>query len=153
MGAAAVQRVIFPQKGGILRRRTVNGGATLEDDILDPRRGASPEEALCDYRSRDQAEKLFDSFKNELGQRRLRTGIDQSAEGRLLLAFAALVLHTALEDKMRRRNLLRKMTVAELLAQMRKIKSITTKSGKRVLLEIPKRPRELLACLGTPLPE
>ena len=120
--------------------------------VLSSRRGASAEEILADYRSKDQVEKLFDCLKNELSQSRLRTGFDASAAGRLFLAFTALVLHTALENRMRQTGLLRKMTVAELLAQVRKIKAVTTRTGKRVMLEIAKRNRRLLATLGVPMP-
>lgn len=114
--------------------------------------GLPPDEVLADYRNRDRVEKLFDSLKNEDGQRRIRTGIDANAEGRLFLAFAALVLRAALEEKMRKAGLLRKMSVAELLAQARKIRSVTTLSGRRFLLEIPKRTREVLESLDIPLP-
>ena len=120
--------------------------------VLSSRTGLEGAEVLEDYRSRDQVEKLFDSLKNEDGQYRLRTGIDESAEGRLFVAFAALVLRVALEDRLRHAGLLRRMTTAAALAQLRRIKAVTTLSGKRILLEIAKRHRVLLAKLGLPLP-
>ena len=121
--------------------------------VLTTRTGLSPAEALAEYRCRDQVEKLFDALKNEEGQHRLRTGVAESAEGRLLLAFAALVVRAALECRMRDAGLLDKMTTAEILGQMRKIKAVTTRSGKRILLEITKRQRDLFARLKVPLPE
>ena len=120
--------------------------------VLSSRTGLEGAEVLEDYRSRDQVEKLFDSLKNEDGQYRLRTGIDESAEGRLFVAFAALVLRVALEDRLRHAGLLRRMTTAAALAQLRRIKAVTTLSGKRILLEIAKRHRILMAKLGLPLP-
>lgn len=120
--------------------------------VLRSEGGASAEEALLDYRCKDRVEKLFDILKNELDQRRLHTGVNESLQGRLVVAFAALILHSALEEKMRQAGLLRKMTVAEVLAQLRKIKAVRTRTGRRFLLEISKRHRELLADLGIPLP-
>jgi len=120
--------------------------------VLASRPGLTPEEVLKDYRTRDQAEKLFDSLKNEHDQRRLRTGIDENAEGRLFLAFLALVLRAELENRMRKADLLRKVTVAQFFAQMRKIKAVNTRSGKRFLLEMAKRRRQLLAAVKVPLP-
>ena len=120
--------------------------------VLASRPGLTAEEVLKDYRTRDQAEKLFDSLKNEHDQRRLRTGIDENAEGRLFLAFLALVLRAELENRMRKADLLRKVTVAQFFAQMRKIKAVKTQSGKRFLLEMAKRRRQLLAAVAVPLP-
>jgi transposase len=114
--------------------------------------GASAEGALLGYRCKDRVEKLFDMLKNELDQRRMHTGINESVQGRLVVAFAALILHAALEEKMRQATLPRKMTVAEVLAQLRKIKAVRTRTGRRFLLEIFKRRSELLADLGIPLP-
>jgi transposase len=115
--------------------------------------GQTPSQVLAEYRSRDRVEKIFDGLKNENGQRRLHTGVDSSVEGRIILAFLALVLRAELENRMRSAGLLRKMTTAEALAGLRKIKAVTTRSGKRILLEVPKRQRTLLATLGVPLPE
>jgi hypothetical protein len=61
-------------------------------------------------------------------------------------------VYAALEEKMRQAGLLRKMTVAEVLAQLRKIKAVRTRTERRFLLEISKHHRELLADLGIPLP-
>jgi len=62
-------------------------------------------------------------------------------------------LHCELERRMRDGGLLRKMSVPQFLAQMRKIKSVRMLGGTRHLLEISKRNRDLLAKLGVPLPE
>lgn len=138
------------RKPRAVARAAATMGYTL---VLTTRPGLGAAEALAEYRCRDQVEKLFDALKNEDGQHRLRTGVAESAEGRLLLAFAALAIRAALECRMRDAGLLDKMTTAELLAQMRKVKAVTTRSGKRILLELTKRQRELLARLKVPLPE
>ncbi len=110
-------------------------------------------DVLADYRSRDQVEKLFDSLKNEDGQKRLRTGVNESAEGRLFVAFVSLVLRAVLEGRMRKAGLLRRMTTADALAQLRSVKAVYTISGRRFLLEIAKRHRTLLAKLDVPPPK
>jgi hypothetical protein len=129
---------------------TSRTGFTL---VLSSQKDSPREEVLARYRGRDRVEKLIDALKNEDGQHRLRTGNDQSAAGRLFLAFLALVLHGELEQRMRDGGLLRKMSVPQFLAQMRKIKSVRMASGTRHLLEISKRNRDLLAAVGVPLPE
>jgi len=145
--AGGMQRI--ERKPRAVARAVSRMGYTV---LLSSACGLPPDEVLADYRNRDRVEKLFDSLKNEDGQRRLRTGVDANAEGRLFLAFVALVLRAALEERMRKAGLLRKMTVAEMLAQARKVRSVTTLSGRRFLLETPRRTRDTLDTLGIPLP-
>jgi transposase len=126
--------------------------AYVPDQQITNRRGTTPEAVLSENASRHQIERLIDVLKNETGQRRLCTAVNPSVEGRLFLAFAGLVLHAALEERMRQAGLLRRTTVAELLGQLRKTKAVTTRTGKRVLLELTRRQRDLLARLKIPAP-
>jgi len=120
--------------------------------ILTTRKGCSGEDTLAEYRGRDMAEKLFDTLKNENGQNRLRTGNDDVAEGRLFLAFLSLILNNDLEQRLRRTGLLKKMTIAQFLATLRKIKAVTTEQGTRHLLDVPKKCADLLEAGGFPPP-
>ncbi len=106
-----------------------------------------PVNVLENYRARDKVEKLYDCLKNEDGQHRLRTGNDSSAQGRFFLNFIALILRSELDKKMRTSKLRNRMTTARLLDELGKIKSVTTTSGKDILLEITKKQRELISSL------
>ena len=118
-------------------------------------RGREPAEetaeaVLTDYRARGVAEKLFDSLKTEHGQYRLRPAGDESVQGRFLLGFATLVLRADLEKRMRAANLHKTMTDAAVLDELGKAKSLTTVRGNRILLEVSKKQRTLLAALKVP---
>lgn len=126
----------------------LKGFSVILTDNLD----AQGADVLADYRARDAIEKLFDIFKNENGQHRLRSGRDDITAGRVFLAFLALIIHQALENRLRKADLLKRFTVAEVLAQMRKVKVVHTSSGQRLLLEITKKQRELLKAMGVPMP-
>ncbi len=102
---------------------------------------------LHDYRSRDSVEKLFDIFKNENGQNRLRSGNRHSVDGRLFIAFVALIIHAELENKMRKAGLLKRFSVTEMLAVMRKLERVTMESGNSYLMEMTKTQREILKLL------
>lgn len=128
---------------------SANMGFTL---VLASRRGRDGSDVLEDYRSRDQVEKIFDMLKNEDRQKRFRSGNGHSVEGRAFLAFLALILRSEIEKRMRDGEVLHKVTVPELLAQLRKIKAVRTATGKRILLEISKRSRTLLEAMKVPLP-
>jgi len=148
---------IVEENGAFHIRRSPRGitqaaahlGFTL---VLQSRPGVSGQNTIADYFSRDTIEKMFDHMKNENGQHRLRTGGDASAEGRIFLAFLALILRGGLEAKLRTAGLLRALTVPDFLASLRKIKAVRTRSGKRILLEISKRNRTLLEAVTIPLP-
>jgi hypothetical protein len=108
------------------------------------------EAVLRDYRARDMAEKLFDAFKTEHGQYRLRTASDESVQGRFFLGFATLVLRAELEKRMRAAKLHKSMTDAAILDELGKTKALVTRKGTRILLEVSKKQRELLASLKVP---
>jgi hypothetical protein len=142
-------RILVLRKPHVVAQATANMGYMV---VAASELGLDPAEALGFYRRRDLVEKLFDTLKNEDGQHRLRTGSDSCAEGRALIAFAALALHSRMESKMRSAGILKQTTVAEILAKLRKVKAVTTASGKRILLETPKKTKEIFSCLGVPLP-
>ena len=129
---------------------TARAGYTL---VLTRGREAADETAenvLRDYRARDMAEKLFDAFKTEHGQYRLRTASDESVQGRFFLGFATLVLRAELEKRMRAANLHKSMTDAGVLDELGKAKTLVTRQGNRILLEVSKKQRTLLAALKLP---
>jgi len=106
------------------------------------------EEVLEDYRSRDLAEKLFDVYKNATGNDRLHTGSDPAAEGRVFLAFVSLILRALLENKLREACLKRRLAVPEVMAMLKKIKRIVPVAGSPLMLEVPKKSRELVQAMG-----
>jgi hypothetical protein len=115
----------------------------------DPPQDAA-EPVLRDYRARDMAEKLFDAFKTEHGQYRLRTASNESVQGRFLLGFITLVIRAELEKRMHAAGLHKSMTDAAVLDELGKAKALITRKGSRVLLEVSKRQRLLLEALHIP---
>jgi hypothetical protein len=114
--------------------------------------GLSREQVLSDYRSRDAVEKLFDSLKNELGSKRLRSGDESSVNGRLLIDFLALVLRKSLENALRKAGLSRRLSVPEALDELEKVKAVVLESGRRIVLEIPSKAKGIMAAAGAQLP-
>ncbi len=106
---------------------------------------------LEDYGLRDHAEKLIDIHKNENGNARLRTGDPMVAEGRLFVSTLALILHQALQQRMKDAGLLKSYSVAELLGMLRRLRCIRS-CGATHPTEPPKKCREALAALKIELP-
>jgi hypothetical protein len=114
---------------------------------------AGRDQILRDYRSRDRLEKLFDNLKNELARHRLRTGSDEIAEGRMLTCFLGLILRSWVERRLEASALHKELAVPEILAELARLKAVRFQSGRRVLLEVTRKQREIIAALGLPGPE
>lgn len=120
--------------------------------VLTTKTGAPGIEILDDYRSRDKIEKLFDILKNENGHNRLYSGNQHAVTGRLFIAFIALIIHSELENRMKKANLIKKYSVSELLSILRKLECVTMESGNQYLMELTKAQREIYAALKIPEP-
>ena len=126
-GCAALVRILPQEKGFTLERKpnavtrlrhTFGYMLLLTDEEL------TGEQALSDYRTRDICEKLLDIMKNECEQNRLHTGDVRVAEGRLFVLFLALILYREVERRAAEAKLLGKYSVAEILAELRKIQIV-----------------------------
>lgn len=105
---------------------------------------------LAEYRSRDGVEKAFDILKNENGQGRLHISTREQAEGRLFLAFLALVVSCELDRRMRESDLYKRFTTAEVFAELAKIRALHMANGTVRLLEISKTQRTIFEKLKVP---
>lgn len=143
-------RFVLRRRPRAIAARAANVGYQV---VLCDTPGRDAVAVLSDYRSRDRAEKLFSLLKNQDGQHRMRTGRQTIAEGRIFLAFLALVLRAELENRMRDAGLLKKISAAEFLAEMGRIRAIQLPDGKRLLREVTKRQREWLAAIRLSPPE
>ena len=98
-------------------------------------------ETLKDNRSRDSQEKIFDLLKNSTENGRLKVSRDDTLEGRLFIAFLAVVLLKALENGLRKAGMLGRTSVNQALDQARKYRAVTLADGRRLAMEIPKQSR------------
>ena len=110
-----------------------------------------PNQVLTDARGRDVVEKVFDLVKNENGQKRLRTGKDVVAQGRIFLAFLSAIVRTLLGNALNNADMKKKpRTIDEALALLRKVRRIDLSDGRSLLQEIPKKTRDLMEALEIP---
>lgn len=104
------------------------------------------------YRQRDSVEKIFDAIKNELNQDRLRVHSRENMEGRLFIAFIAVVLYTVFLQKLKDSDLIKKYSVAKAVMELKKIRAIRVNDGKEILSEISKKQRLIMDALGVSVP-
>ena len=104
------------------------------------------------YRQRDGVEKIFDYVKNELKIDRLRIHSRDALEGRLFIAFIAVILYTAILQALKDTNLIKKYSVAKIMMELRKIRVIEFNDAENMLSETTKTQREILSTLNIDLP-
>lgn len=111
-----------------------------------------PIEAMRVYRDKDAVEKCFDDLKNSLDMKRLRMHQSSTVDGRLFIQFIALILISALRQKMRTSGLIEKYTIHELLREMETIVKVQY-SGRygHILTEVTKVQRDILKVLDVQL--
>jgi transposase len=105
--------------------------------------------ALHLYRTKDVVEKSFFRIKNSLGIHRVRVHSQEVLEGKMLVAFLALVLNSYLHQKMHEAHLYRSMTMLDLIKTMEKQKTLVIK-GVHIALPTTKKQKEIAHAFGLP---
>lgn len=109
---------------------------------------ASSLEVLMTYRQRDVVEKSFDDLKNELDMKRLHCHTDETTEGKMFVAFFALILRSCMQNKLRAHMNESGLTFSSVLKELRKIKYVHTCDGKKLLSPITKKQRDIFNACG-----
>ena len=155
-GALSPYLSIYCNNGKFLIKRKSSTMAKLANKLgitllISTNEKAGRENVMSNYRARDLAEKVFDSYKNATGNNRLRSGQDNASQGRVFLGFIAVVLRSLFEQQLRSNDLLKHHSVPQALALLRKVKQVKLRSGKEMLLEVPKKTREVAIAFGIPI--
>lgn len=111
-------------------------------------------EILEIYRNRDVVEKSFDDLKNELEMKRLRIHSSDTAQGKLFIAFIALIVRSYLLHALKSYMQQNRLTIRNILLELDKMKSILYPGqGEPRLLNPPtRRQRDIYSALQIPLP-
>jgi len=109
---------------------------------------ASSYDILMTYRRRDVVEKSFDDLKNELDMKRIHCHSDKTAEGKMFVAFFALILRSCMQNKLRDYLSETGLSFSSALKELRKLKYIHTRDGEKLLSPITKKQREILTTCG-----
>jgi transposase len=109
------------------------------------------EELLHIYKGRDGIEKHFDELKNELDFSRLHTHIDKTMEGKMFVAFIALILRSYLEMKIFANEETKKWTIKKVLLELEKIKLLTFSGTSKMFMPLTRKQKQILEALGITL--
>lgn len=97
------------------------------------------------YRLKDVIEKSFDSLKNDLDMKRLRIHSAQAEEGKMFLAFLALILRTYVFNTIKPYIFKKRLSLDRIFIEMRKIKVAVHSSGVMMHNPLTKKQKDILA--------
>lgn len=99
------------------------------------------------YKQREQVECAFDVLKNPLESDKTYLGDDDAVRGYFFVSFVALYVYYALMNKLREKELLKKISVKELLLEFSKV-YVVTDGRREIISEVPKKVEELSEKIG-----
>ncbi len=99
------------------------------------------------YKQREHVECAFDVLKNPLESDKTYLGDDDAVRGYFFVSFVALYIYYALMNKLREKELLKKISVKELLLEFSKV-YVVTDGRREIISEIPKKVEELAEKIG-----
>jgi transposase len=110
--------------------------------------GLSNADALTIYRRKDMIEKGFDDLKNHIDMKRMHTHSTATTDGKMFLAFIALIATSEIQSKLG--NMMRKRSWSKdaVIAEMEKIKVVSASGGRRQMNPITKTQRLILESFG-----
>jgi transposase len=109
-------------------------------------------EVLEYYRNRDRVEKLFDIMKNEMDGSRLRVHSSYNVDGKLFVKFIALIIYMKITNQMKNSKLFDKLSLQEMLHELRKIKITRIENFDPIISELTKKSKKIFADLKIALP-
>jgi len=102
------------------------------------------------YRNKDLVEKVFDSVKNEMDTKRLRTHKQESTEGKLFIKFISAILYSLIGKTMEEKQLYKTMSIKELIYEMQKIKITVLDDNTKNYSVLTKRQKKILESFEMP---
>ena len=111
--------------------------------------GRTSQDILDIYRRKDVIEKSFDEIKNGLDLKRLRVHSEVAMDGKMFVAFIALILKTFIHNKLKNYiDANGSMSMAQVFDELRMVKVVKVKNGISLLNPLTKKQRTLWEQMG-----
>ncbi|QQA37545.1 IS1634 family transposase [Tuanshanicoccus lijuaniae] len=122
--------------------------ATMGTFVLLSNSNQSSQECLRIYRDKDIVEKKFQTLKNDLEMRRLRTHGQETTEGKMFVQYLTVVVESYLREQMRGTKLDEKYTLKDLLEEIKSVYTYIDGGGNYTLAEVTNKQAKIFERLG-----
>lgn len=140
-------RKVSPKEDAIKEaRQNLGYFALVTNEKMDART------ALHLYRMKDVIEKAFGNLKERLNMRRLLAKSEKSLDGKLFVAFVALILVSCLNHRMKEADLYKRYTMQQVLDKLDVLECFEYKNRTLRIGELLKKQVELYEALGVKVP-
>ena len=140
-------RKLFPKEDAIREaRRNLGYFALITNEKMDAHT------ALHLYRMKDVIEKAFGNIKERLNMRRLLAKSEKSLDGKLFVAFIALILVSCLNHRMKEADLYKKYTMQQVLDKLDVLECFENKNRALRIGELLEKQVELYEALRVKVP-
>ena len=113
----------------------------------------NPVDALGTYRGKDIVEKAFSNLKERLNGRGLPASSEESLNGKLFVAFVALIYLAYINGKMQEHGLYKDYTMDKPLLEQESIQSVCEPGRGPIVCEVMEKQRNLYAALDVIPPQ
>ena len=100
------------------------------------------------YRRKGMIEKGFDDLKNHIDMKRMRTHMIATTDGKMFLAFIALIAVSEVQAKLGAMMRERSWSKDAVIAELEKIKVVRASGGRRQMNPVTKTQRLVLEAFG-----
>jgi transposase len=136
------------RKAGVIEEEVRNSGYF----VILTNHYKNPQPVLEIYRQKDVVEKSFDNLKNDLDLERLRIHSDKATEGRIFIGFISLIIMSYIREQMRTADVYGKFSYNELMSELKKLRVIVFKNGKKLLTEVSANQKYIFKSMGMKVP-
>ena len=120
--------------------------------ILENKKNLGAKETLILYRGKDRVEKVFNSLKNDINERRNRVHSLEAVRGSMFVNFISLILISKIDSVMRNKDMYKKFSKTEMYKTLKKQKIYETTDGNFILGEISKNQKTIFSAFELPKP-
>lgn len=106
---------------------------------------------LENYRNKDGVEKIFQSFKQDIHEKRSRTKSAETMKGSFFVSFLALIILSRITQVMTHKELFKSFTKAELLKTISALKVFQLNNGISLLAENTKKQKNIFSAFNLKL--
>ena len=110
--------------------------------------GKDSSEVLAIYRRKDMIEKGFDDLKNHIDMKRMRTHSTAANDGKMFLAFIALIAVSEIQAKLGKMMREKSWSKGAVIKELDKIKVVFAAGGRRLMSPVTKTQRIIIETCG-----